>query len=71
MPYANNKDTDQLAHLCSLISAFVFRWLDSIKHALHTVYPPVIISEEKSDREKTCLLEHATFRRISYLFIFS
>ena len=29
MPYANNKDTDQPAHLHSLISAFVVRCLDS------------------------------------------
>ena len=31
MPYANNKDADQPAHLRSLISAFVVRCLDSIK----------------------------------------
>ena len=30
MPYANNKGADQPAHPCSLISAFVVRWLDSI-----------------------------------------
>ena len=30
MPYANNKGTDQPAHLRSLISAFVVRSLDSI-----------------------------------------
>ena len=30
MSYANNKGTDQPAHLCSLISAFVVRCLDSI-----------------------------------------
>ena len=30
MPYANNKDADQPAHLRSLISAFVFCCLDSI-----------------------------------------
>ena len=30
MPYANNKGADQPAHLCSLISAFVVRCLDSI-----------------------------------------
>ena len=30
MPYANNKGTDQPAHLRSLISAFVLRCLDSI-----------------------------------------
>ena len=30
MPYANNKGTDQPAHPCSLISAFVVRCLDSI-----------------------------------------
>ena len=30
MPYANNKGTDQPAHLRSLISAFVVRCLDSI-----------------------------------------
>ena len=30
MSYANNKGTDQPAHLRSLISAFVFRCLDSI-----------------------------------------
>ena len=29
MPYANNKGTDQPAHLRSLISAFVVRCLDS------------------------------------------
>ena len=29
MPYANNKDADQPAHLRSLISAFVVRCLDS------------------------------------------
>ena len=34
MPYANNKCADQPAHLRSLISAFVFRCLDSIKHLL-------------------------------------
>ena len=28
--YANNKGADQPAHLCSLISAFVVRGLDSI-----------------------------------------
>ena len=32
MPYANNKGADQPAHLCSLISAFVVRCLDSIIH---------------------------------------
>ena len=30
MSYANNKGTDQPAHPCSLISAFVVRCLDSI-----------------------------------------
>ena len=30
MSYANNKGADQPAHLCSLISAFVVRCLDSI-----------------------------------------
>ena len=30
MPYANNKDADQLAHLRSLISAFLVRCLDRI-----------------------------------------
>ena len=38
MPYANNKDADQPAHLQSLISAFVIRCLDSI-------VPVVAISE--------------------------
>ena len=28
--YANNKGADQTAHLCSLISAFIVRCLDSI-----------------------------------------
>ena len=32
MPYVNNKGTDQPAHPRSLISAFVFRCLDSIIH---------------------------------------
>ena len=32
--YANNKGADQPAHPCSLISAFVFRCLDSIVHIL-------------------------------------
>ena len=30
MPYRKNKGADQPAHLCSLISAFVVRCLDSI-----------------------------------------
>ena len=30
MPYANNKDADQPAHLRSLISAFSVRCLDNI-----------------------------------------
>ena len=30
MPYANNRGADQPAHLCSLISTFVVRCLDSI-----------------------------------------
>ena len=30
MPYANNEGTDQLAHSCSLISAFIVHCLDSI-----------------------------------------
>ena len=30
LPYVNNKDADQHAHPCSLISAFVVRCLDSI-----------------------------------------
>ena len=30
MPYANNKGADPPAHLCSLMSAFVVRCLDSI-----------------------------------------
>ena len=30
LPYANNKGADQPAHLRSLISAFVVRYLDSI-----------------------------------------
>ena len=34
MPYANNKGTDQPAHPCSLISAFVVRCLDSVIHTL-------------------------------------
>ena len=41
MPYANNKGTDQNAHLRSLISAFVIRCLDSI-------IPLVSISEISS-----------------------
>ena len=31
MPYANNKGTDQPAHLCSLISTFVVPTLDSTR----------------------------------------
>ena len=38
MPYANNKDADQPAHMCSLSSAFVVRCLDSI-------IPPLAIAE--------------------------
>ena len=34
MQYVNDKATDQPAHLCSLISAFVVRCLDSIIHIL-------------------------------------
>ena len=34
MPYANNKDADQPAHPCSLISTFVVRCLDSMICAL-------------------------------------
>ena len=30
MPYANNRGADQPVHLCSLISTFVVRCLDSI-----------------------------------------
>ena len=30
LPYANNKDSDQPAHLRSMISVFVIRCLDSI-----------------------------------------
>ena len=30
MPYLNNKDADETAHLCSLISAFVVHHPDSI-----------------------------------------
>ena len=36
MPYANSKGADQLAHECSLISAFVVHCLDSIIHLLAT-----------------------------------
>ena len=32
MASANNKGADQSAHPCCLISAFVFRFLDSILH---------------------------------------
>ena len=32
MSYANNKGTDQLAHPCNLISAFVVRCLDSVMY---------------------------------------
>ena len=32
MSYPNNKGADQPAHSDSLISAFIFRCLDSIKH---------------------------------------
>ena len=34
MPYANDKGADQPAHPRSLISVFVVRWLDSIRHLL-------------------------------------
>ena len=34
VPYANNKGADQPAHPRSLISTFVFRCLDSIRHIL-------------------------------------
>ena len=30
LPYANNKAADQPVHVCSLISTFVVRYLDSI-----------------------------------------
>ena len=36
MPYANNKGADQPAHLCSLISAFMVRCLDS--NNIYTFY---------------------------------
>ena len=42
MPYANNKDADQAAHLHSLISVFVIHYLDSIIHIHNHV---VAISE--------------------------
>ena len=38
MPYANNKGTGQPAHLCSLISAFVFRCLDSMGRVMRIWY---------------------------------
>ena len=41
LPYAINKGADQPAHLRSLISTFVVRWVDSI-------IPPVSISEMPS-----------------------
>ena len=41
VPYANNKGADQPAHLCSLISAFVVHYQDSI-------IPLVFISEISS-----------------------
>ena len=41
MPYANNKGTDQPAHPCSLINAFVVRCLEGI-------IPIVSISEISS-----------------------
>ena len=34
LPYANSEGTDQLAHRCSLICAFVVRYPDSIIHSL-------------------------------------
>ena len=41
LPYANNKDTNQPAHPCSLISVVVIRFLDSLM-------PLVSISEISS-----------------------
>ena len=41
MPYANNKDADQHAHLRSLISIFVIR-------SLYSILPLVCVSEISS-----------------------
>ena len=38
MPYANNKGTGQPAHLCRLISAFIFRCLDSMGRVMRIWY---------------------------------
>ena len=38
MPYANNKDVDQPAHLRSLINAFVVHCLDSIIYILPSMF---------------------------------
>ena len=49
--FANNKDTDQPAHPCRLISAFVFRFLEGIICKLNTgeisIVLLVSVAEEK------------------------
>ena len=47
MPYANNKEADQPVHMCSLISVFVFRCLESI-------IPPFSISENFKPLASLC-----------------
>ena len=51
MPYANNKGADQPAHPRSLISAFVFRCLDSIT--------PLVVIFEISRLQLACVSEQA------------
>ena len=57
MPYANNKGADQPAHPHSLISAFVFRCLDSIIPllAIAEISSPLIVSvAEQTGLSLTC-----------------
>ena len=53
MPYANNKGADQPVHLCSLISTFVVRCLDSIMPIL--AKPEITILKLASEAEQAGL----------------
>ena len=46
--FANNKGADQLAHPCSLISAFVIHLLESVisKFGVISIFYPVSVTEE-------------------------
>ena len=69
MPYANNKDTDQPVHPCSLISVFIVRFQGISKFSRLARFGCGAGWFESEDRF-SCDLAHLRIRIAIFLFMF-